>query len=82
MEANRHSPDNVLLHDPPSRRRNKLNLTSPSGLAVVSEVVAVFEAVFEAVCVVHRGHLAISVSVSAALGCRSRPFYDRNYPPE
>ena len=69
MEANRYSPDNVLLHDLPSRRRNKLHLTSPSRLAVVSEVVAVFGAVV-AVGVVHRGHLAISVPVSAALGCQ------------
>ena len=69
MEANRHSPDNVLLHDLPSRRRNKLHLTSPSGLAVVSEVVAVFGAVV-AVGVVHRGHLAIFVPVLAAQGCQ------------
>ena len=68
MEANRYSPDNVLLHDPSSRRRNKLHLTSPSGLAVVSEVVAVFGAVVP-VGVVHRGQIAISVPVSAALGC-------------
>ena len=68
MESNRYSPDNVLLHDPSSRRRNKLYLTSPSGLDVVSEVVAVVEAVV-AVGVVHRGHIATSVPVSAALGC-------------
>ena len=68
MEANRYSPDNVLLHDPPSHRRNKLHLTSPSGLAIVSEVVAVFGAVV-AVGVVHRGQIATSVPVSAALGC-------------
>ena len=68
MEAKRYSPDNVLLHDPSSRRRNKLHLTSPSGLAVVSEVVAVFGAVVP-VGVVHRGQIAISVPVSAALGC-------------
>ena len=69
MEANRYSPDNVLLHDLPSRRRNKLHLTSPSGLAVVSEVVAVFGAVV-AVGVVHRGHLAIFVPVSAEQECQ------------
>ena len=69
MEANRYSLDNVLLHDLPSRRRNKLHLTSPSGLAIASEVVAVFGAVV-AVGVVHRGHLAIFVPVSAAQECQ------------
>ena len=75
MEANRYSPDNVLLHDPSSRRRNKLHLTSPSGLAVVSEVVAVFGAVIP-VGFDHRGQIAISVPVSAALGyLRPAPVY-------
>ena len=67
MEANRYSPDNVLLHDPSSRRRNKLHLTSPSGLDVVSEVVAVVETIIT-VGAVHRGQIATSVPVSAALG--------------
>ena len=66
MEANRHSPDNVLLHDPSYRRRNKLHLTSPSRLDVVSEVVAV---AVVAVGAIHRGQIATSVPVSAALGC-------------
>ena len=67
MEANRYSPDNVLLDDPSFRRRNKLPLTSPSGLAVVFECVAVFAAVVP-VGVVHRGQITISVPVSEALG--------------
>ena len=66
MEANHHSPDNVLLHDPSYRRRNKLHLTSPSGLDVVSEDVAV---AVVAVGAIHRGQIATSVPVSAALGC-------------
>ena len=69
MEANRYSLVNVLLHDLPSSRRNKLHLTSPSRLIVVSEVVAVFGTVV-AVGVVHQGHLAIFVPVSAAQGCQ------------
>ena len=69
MEVNRYNPDNVLLHVLPSRRRNKLHPTSPSGLAVASEIVAVFGAVV-AVGVVHQGHLAIFVPVSAAQECQ------------
>ena len=68
MEANRYCPDNVSLHDPSSRRRSTLHLTSPSGLDVVSEVVVVVGAVV-AVGAVHRGQIATSVPVSAALGC-------------
>ena len=72
METNRYSPDNVSLHDPSSRRRSTLRLTSPFGMDVVSEVVVVVEVVF-AVGTVHRGQIATSVPVSAALGCLQPP---------
>ena len=68
METNRCSPDNVSLHGPSSRRRSTLCLTSTFGMDVVSEVVVVAEAVV-AVGAVHRGKIATSVPVSAALGC-------------
>ena len=70
METNRYSPDNVSLHGPSSRRRSILRLTSPFGMDVVSEVVV--DAVV-AVGAVHRGQIATSVSVTAALGCLQLP---------
>ena len=72
METNRYSPDNVSLHGLSSRRRSTLRLTSPFGLNVVSEVVVVGEAVV-AIGAVHRGQIATSVPVSAALGCLQLP---------
>ena len=70
METNCYSPDNVSLHGPSSRRRSTLHLTSPFGMDVVSEVVV--EDVV-AVGAVHRGQIATSVLVSAALGCLQLP---------